>query len=75
MVKTTGSLSASTSSAGQFFGRGLPDLALFESPVHRRLAVADLVIALFCDMGSPSFHPARRGRHRRPIATAKFRTI
>jgi len=30
-------------------------LALLEPPVHRRLAAADLVIALFWDMGLP--HP------------------
>jgi len=41
-------------------------LALLESAVHRRLAAADLVIALVVGHGAPHpFHPARRGRHRR----------
>jgi len=32
-------------------------LALLEPPVHRRLAAADLVIALFWDMGLPILSP------------------
>jgi hypothetical protein len=49
MVTTIGSLSASTSNAGRFFGpgpRGLPDWPFLESAVHQRLAAADLLIAL-----------------------------
>src|SRR6516162_6758833 len=82
MVTTTFSLSASTSRAGKFFGRGprVAGLAFLEAAVHRRLAAADLVIALVLGRlvrghgGScHPVHPARRGRHRRPLATAKFR--
>jgi hypothetical protein len=52
-------------------------LTLLETAVHRRLAVADLVVALCLGHGAPPrpFHPAPRGDTCRPLATAKFRTI
>jgi len=92
MVTTTGSLSASTSNAGGFFGSHPVDKAapvragcrtgLFESDVHRRLAAADLVIALVLGHlvlghGAPGILFTRRGAGspRCPIATAKFATI
>ena len=59
MVATTFSLSASTSSAGKLFGRG-PRGSRLETAMPRRLAAADLVIALCLGHGAPGSRSAGR---------------
>jgi len=63
MVATTFSLSASTRSAGKLVGRGprVAGLALPETATNRRLAAADLVIALCLGHGAPVIFSTPRG--------------